>query len=161
MLADGHAMIRRTMRALLDGEPDIVVSAEASDVSALVPHVQRHGRALNVLVLDLPVPNESTIEMIRRLRAQAAHTEVVVLTMAESAQLAQQALSAGAIGSVLKDHADSDLATAIRLAARGEEYVSPRLSAALDAFQRGAGIAALSAREVESHSTRARSRSFH
>jgi two-component system, NarL family, response regulator NreC len=147
VLADDHAMVRRTMRLLLDHERDINVRGEASDLAAAISHVHEH--APQVLVLDLRLPNGSTIETIRRLRAEMPRTEIVVLTMEESPQFAQRALGAGAIGFVLKDRADSELVAAVRLAARGEEYVSPRVSSSLDALQRAGGAGDLSPRELE------------
>jgi two-component system, NarL family, response regulator NreC len=147
ILADDHAMVRRTMRLLLDDERDIDVRGEAADISAAIRHVHQH--APQVLVLDLRLPNGSTIETIRRLREQMPRTEIVVLTMEDSPQFARQALDAGAVGFVLKDRADSELVAAVRLAARGEEYVSPRVSAGLEALQRVAGTGELSPREIE------------
>lgn len=147
VLADDHAMVRRTMRLLLDDEHDIDVRSEAADLTTVVRHVQRH--TPHVLVLDLRLPNGSTIETIRRLRALAPDTEVVVLTMEDSPQFARQALDAGAIGFVLKDRADDELVAAVRCAAREEEYVSPRVAAALEAMQRVTGTGDLSPREIE------------
>jgi len=135
------------MRLLLDHEQDIDVRGEATDLSTAVRQVDRH--APHVLVLDLRLPNGSTIETIRRLRAQAPGTEIVVLTMEESPTFAQQTLDAGAVGFVLKDRADTELVAAVRLAALREEYVSPRVSAALAARQRAAGAGTLSPREIE------------
>lgn len=125
VLGDDHAMVRRTMRLLLDDEHDIDVSGEGSDLSTTLRQVRRHRP--HVLVLDLRLPSGSTLEVVRRLRTRAPETEIVVLTMEESPQFAQQAMAAGAIGCVLKDRADSDLVTAVRLAASGKEYVSPRV----------------------------------
>ena len=51
----------------------------------------------------------------------------MVVTMEDCRRLAVQAFHAGAIGFVLKDTADEELATAIRCAARGGHYVSPRM----------------------------------
>jgi two-component system, NarL family, response regulator NreC len=147
VLADDHAMVRRTMRLLLDEERDIDVRGEASDLASTVRHVHRH--TPHVLVLDLRLPNGSAVETIRRLREQAPRTEIVGLTMVESPRFAQEVLDAGAVAFVLKDHADSELVTAVRFAARGEEYVSPRVSAALDALQRAAGTGDLTPREIE------------
>ena len=135
------------MRLLLDDERDIDVRAEASDLPAALGQIHRH--TPHVLVLDLRLPNGSTIETIRGLRKQMPHTEIVVLTMEESPQFARQTLDAGAVGFVLKDRADSELVTAVRLAARGEEYVSPRVSEGLDALQRASGAGELSLREIE------------
>jgi two-component system response regulator NreC len=140
-------MVRRTIRALLDHEQDIHVSAEASNLSSLSDHVRRHSP--DVLVLDLRLPGGSSIEIIRRLCAQSPDMQIVVVTMEESPQFAQQALDAGAIGFVLKDRADSELITAVRLAARGEEYVSLRVAARLEALQRATRAEILRPRERE------------
>jgi two-component system response regulator NreC len=100
-------------------------------------------------VLDLRLPNGSPIETIRRLRAESPEMQIVVLTMEDSPQFAQQALDSGAIGFVLKDRADSELISAVRLAARGEEYMSPHVAAGLEALQRATGRETLSPRELE------------
>ena len=55
--------------------------------------------------------------------------------MDDSPVFAQRALAAGALGFVSKDLADGELPQAVRAAARGEEYVSPRVAARLDALQ--------------------------
>jgi two-component system response regulator NreC len=135
------------MRDLLDREQDIHVSAEASNVSSVDDYVRRH--APDVLVLDLRLPGGSSIETIRRLSAQSPDMQIVVVTMEESPQFAQQALDAGATGFVLKDRADSELISAIRLAARGEEYVSLRVAARLEALQQVTGAETLRPREME------------
>lgn len=147
VLADDHAMVRRTMRSLLQDERDVILSAEASDLSSAF--VQLDLQSPHVLVLDLRVASRSTVETIRRLRAHAPNTQIVVLTMEDSPEFARQALRAGALGFVLKDRADSDLVAAVRLAARGEQYVSPRVSAALEALRGGATSNELTPREVE------------
>jgi len=105
-------------------------------------------RALR-LVLDLRLPNGCSIEMIRQLRARFPETEVVVLTMEESPLFAQHAIEAGAIGFVLKDRADTELLSAVRLAARGEGYVSPRVASGLEALHRATSGDRLSERETE------------
>jgi DNA-binding NarL/FixJ family response regulator len=147
VLADNHAGMRRSLRLLLAREEDVEVVAEATDLSAVVRHV--HGRVPHVLVLDLQLPNGSTLETIRRLREKVPDTEIVVLTMETSPLFAQQALDAGAVGFVLKDRSDSELPAAVRRAARGEEYVSPRVAAGLDALRRAVTGDGLSPRETE------------
>jgi two-component system response regulator NreC len=147
VLADDRAAVRRSLRMLLDGESDVRVVAEAGDMPTVLLAV--HGQTPKVLVLDLQMPNGSSIEMIRSLRDQAPETEVVVLTMEASPVFAQQALDAGAIGFVLKEHSDLDLYEAVRCAAAGEEYVSPQVAASLDALRCAKGQDGLSAREIE------------
>ncbi len=147
VLADDHAMMRRTLRRLLESEADVEVIAEASDLATVMRQVRT--RRPEVLVLDLGMSNGSSIEAIRRLREQAPNTEIVVVTMQESPAFAQYAIDAGAVAFVLKEVADTDLAEAVRRAARGEHYVSPRVGASLSAFHRSAPPTGLSAREAE------------
>jgi two-component system, NarL family, response regulator NreC len=147
VLADDHYVVRRNLRLLLDREEDVEVIAEAADLSTVLRHVPAH--VPNVLVLDLRMPNGSSIEAIRRLRAEVPETEIVVLTMEESPAFAHQAMSAGAIGFVLKDRADSELPVAVREASRGEEFISSRVAAGLDALRRAVSGDGLSPRETE------------
>jgi two-component system response regulator NreC len=147
VLADDRSVVRRSLRMLLDGEDDVRVVAEAGDIAAMQAAIA--SQTPNVLVLDLQMPNGSSIEMIRSLRDQSPDTEVVVLTMEASPVFAQQALDAGAIGFVLKEHADLDLSEAVRGAAAGDEYVSPQVAAGLEALRAAKGNDGLSPREIE------------
>jgi len=127
VLADDHALMRRSLRLVLDGEEGVRVIAEAEDMAAAVRHV--HDHKPHVLVLDLRMPGGSSIEMIGELRERAPDTQVVVMTMEGNPLFARHALATGALGFVLKDRADSELAQAVRAAARGEEYVTPHAAA--------------------------------
>jgi two-component system, NarL family, response regulator NreC len=147
VLADDHAMFRRTLRRLLDGDGTVSVIDEASDLPSAVAHVERDQP--RVVVLDLDMPNGSTIETIRRLRTEVPSTEIVVVTMEESALVAQRLLGAGAIAFVLKDRAETELLEAVRRAARGEEFVSARVATGLEVLRRGPDGGLLSPREIE------------
>jgi two-component system response regulator NreC len=147
LLADDHALVRRSLRLLLDGEDDLDVVGEAESIGSVVRNV--HGQTPNVLVLDLQMPGGSSIEVIRRLREHVPKTEIVVLTMERSPAFAQRAIDTGAVGFVLKDRADIELPEAVRRAARGEEYVSPHVAAGLDALRRTVNGDGLSPRETE------------
>jgi two-component system response regulator NreC len=135
------------LRLLLDGEDDLDVIAEADDISLVVPHVTGHKP--HVLVLDLSMPGGSSLEAIGRLREGTPETRIVVLTMDENPLFAQQALSAGALGFVLKDNADEELPCAVRAAARGEEFVSPRAKARLEKLRASLDEDRLTPRETE------------
>jgi two-component system response regulator NreC len=147
VLVDGHARMRRSLRLLLDGEDGIKVIAEADDLSTAVRHVNDHRP--HVLVIDLRMPDGSSIEAIRGLREHVPNTEIVVVTMEASPAFAQHALDAGAIGFVLKDTGDAELPEAVRRAARREEYISPRVAAQLSARRRTSAEDGLSRRETE------------
>lgn len=147
VLADDHAGVRRSLRLMLDREEDVAVIAEAADLSTVVRKVLDH--APRVLVLDLQMPNGSSLETIRSLRERIPDTEIVVLTMDVSPAFAQAALTAGAVGFVLKDKSDAELPAAIREAASGREYVSPHVAAGLEGLRQATSGDRLSPRETD------------
>jgi two-component system response regulator NreC len=147
VLADDHVALRRSLRLLLDREPDVDVVAEAADLATVLRHVHRHSP--HVLVLDVPLHGGSSLETISQLRNSAPDIEIVVLSMEMSWAFAEQALEAGAAGFVLKDRSDSDLPAAIRAAARGDEFVSPPVAVRLDALSQAVGDDGLTRREHE------------
>lgn len=147
VVADDHELVRRSLRLVLGREADVEVIAEAGDL--LTAMRLMNGHLPHVLVLDLQMPDGSSINLIRRLCSRFSEAEVVVVTMEDSPAYARAAIDAGAVGFVLKQYAPHDLPVAVRCAARGEEYVSARVDARLDAQQRSVDNDGLSPREVD------------
>jgi two-component system, NarL family, response regulator NreC len=129
VLADDHHVVRSGLRVLLEGDGRFEVLAEAGDVVGTLEAV-RSSRP-QVLVLDLNMGGESSLDAIPELRSEMPQTQIVVLTMQENPAFAQAALRAGALGYVLKDAADTELMNAIALAAEGRTYLNPELGARL------------------------------
>lgn len=125
MLADDHAAMRHSLRALLDGESDLQVVAETDTLAAAVTHVR--ARRPDVLVVDLELSAGHGFEMVSELHRQAPQMRIVVLTTNDDPGFAQGALDSGALGLVLKEMADSDLPAAVRAAWDNQRYVSPAL----------------------------------
>jgi len=147
VLADDHHAARRSLRLSLNGEQDVEVTSEAEDLFSALREVSRHRP--QVLLLDLRMQNGSSLDAIRRLRTHAPETEIVVVTMEDSPAFAQRAMQLGAVGYVLKENADSELPVAIRCAARGEEYLSPRVAAHLGAMPQADDGDRLSPRQTD------------
>jgi two-component system, NarL family, response regulator NreC len=135
VLADDHAVVRRGLRLLLDGEAGFEVVAEAGDVDGARRYVRGHHPA--VLVLDLNMPGGSSLDAIPEIRSESPETQIVVLTMKDAPEFARQALAGGAIGYVLKEAADSELLEAVRRAAAGQAYLTPSLGARVAAEPSG------------------------
>ena len=125
VLANDHPGLRRSLRSLLDHQPDLEVVGEASDFEAAVREVSV--RPPHVLVLDLRMPDGFSAERILRLRALSPRTEIVVTTMHVNETFATEARRAGAVGFVLADSADRELVEAVRRASRGLDFTSPRI----------------------------------
>jgi len=129
VLADDHRVVRTGLRMLLASDPRFEVVAESGDVAATLDTARR--LRPQVLVLDLNMGGESSLDAIPRLRAEVPGTQIVILTMQENPAFARAALRAGAVGYVLKDAADSELMRAVELAAAGRSYLNPALDARL------------------------------
>jgi two-component system response regulator NreC len=149
VLADDHQVVRSGLRVLLESDGRFEVLGESGDVAGTIGRVRACHPS--VLVLDLNMGGESSLDAIPQLRAEVPETQIVVLTMQEDPAFARAALRAGAIGYVLKDAADSELMNAVTLAAEGRTYLNPELGARLAAQppESDARPDNLSPREVE------------
>jgi two-component system, NarL family, response regulator NreC len=125
VIADDHAVVRSGLRMLLEAQGDFTVVAEAGDVEAAKRYTRAHRPA--VLILDLNMPGDSSLEAIPEIRETTPETQIVVLTMQENPAFAREAMRAGAIGYVLKEAADQELVDAVRSAIEGRTYLNPRL----------------------------------
>jgi two-component system response regulator NreC len=130
VLADDHGVVRAGLRLLLDADPGFTVVAEAADVDGALRAVLGHKP--DVLVLDLNMPGElSSLDALPGVTERSPDTKTVILTMQEDPEYARRALRGGALGYVLKEAADSELAEAVRRAAEGGTYLNPVLGARL------------------------------
>jgi two-component system response regulator NreC len=134
---------------LLEAEEGLSVVAEAGDAPAAMRKVRGHRP--RVLILDLNLPGTSGLAAIPSILEASPETRIVVLTMQNDPVFAREALSAGALGYVLKEAADTEVVAAVRSAAADQMYVNPGLGVRL--ATEGAGPidqpAALSVRETE------------
>jgi two-component system, NarL family, response regulator NreC len=135
IIADDHSIVRRGLRELLEAEGDFEVVAEAGDIADTKRYLRGHRP--DVLILDLNMPDGSSLEAIPAMRGDCPDTRIVVLTMQNEPAYARRALSAGALGYVLKDAADAELVEAVRRASAGDSYLNPRLGARLAAEPSG------------------------
>ncbi|GIF04973.1 response regulator [Actinoplanes siamensis] len=128
LLVDDQPLIRSGFRALLDGENDIEVVAEAGDGAAGVALAQRH--LPDVMLVDIRMPLADGIEATRRVAADPslAGVHVVILTNYGLDEYVLDALRAGAAGFLVKDILPEDFLYAVRVAARGDALLAPAIT---------------------------------
>jgi DNA-binding NarL/FixJ family response regulator len=129
LLADDHAVVRSGLRAVLDGEADISVVAEASDGLEAIEKTLADD--VDLAILDVSMPRLTGLQAAAELRRRRAHARILILSVHDNEQYFFEALRAGASGYVLKSAANRDLVAACRAAMRGESFLYPRAVTAL------------------------------
>ncbi|MDT4983762.1 MAG: hypothetical protein QOF95_1252 [Pseudonocardiales bacterium] len=145
LLVDDHALLRSSLRVLLDREDDITTIGEAGTAEqalaktrALQPHV---------VLLDLILPWKDGYAAIPELLIASPSTKVLVVSSQTQPTSVRRAIAAGARGFVPKRASDTELIEAIRRVVAGEQYVEPNLGAQLVVDDSSPELIALSERE--------------
>ena len=127
LIADDHALMRMGLRALLDTQRDIEVLGEATDGADALRKTAR--LKPDIVIMDIMMPGTDGIAATQQLSERHPDVRILVLTTSTSSDDLSRALKAGAAGAILKSEANAKLLAAIRAIARGEQSVSPEVSA--------------------------------
>ena len=129
IVCDDHTIVREGLVALLRGEPDIEVLAQAGDGIELT----RLAREMqpDVIVTDLSMPRMNGIEAIQCIRQMKLGCKVLCLSVRDQQRDVVAALDAGASGYLLKHNSYEELARAIRRVMANQTYISGDLIAAV------------------------------
>lgn len=130
-LVDDHRMFREVLRVALAAEPDIEVVAEAGSGSEALGLLE--ATALDVLVLDIALPDMSGVEVARQIHLRRPALPVVALSGYADRMFIDEMLKAGALGYVIKSAGAAELLAAIRTVADGRIFLS---AAATDSMLR-------------------------
>jgi DNA-binding NarL/FixJ family response regulator len=155
LVVDDHAVVRRGVRALLESREGWEVCGEATTGRDAVE--QSRQLRPDVVVMDLSLPGLNGLDATRQILKDAPDTEVLVLTMHHSEELARDVLQAGARGYVLKNDADENLLAAVDSLRQHKPFLTSAVTEFMldDYLRRGAGPqddvapAAVTARERE------------
>ena len=154
LLVDDHAIVRQGVRAYLETQPDLVVVGEASSGEEAI-HLAAE-QAPDVVLMDLLMPGGMDgVDATRRVKQASPRSQVIVLTSYHQDEHIFPAIRAGALSYLLKDVGPSELAEAVRKAARGEAVLHPQVAARVVQELQGASRDAvnpfteLSERELE------------
>lgn len=123
-LVDDHEVVRRGVRELLEGEPDLLVVGEAASVEEALVRVP--AAQPMVAVLDVRLPDGNGVGLCRELRDTLPELACLMLTSFADDQALLDAVLAGAAGYVLKDVRGNDLVAGIRTVAAGGSLLDPR-----------------------------------
>lgn len=125
LIVDDHPVFRFGLKALISAEPDLRVAGEAVDGAQALAHVA--ATPVDVVVLDINLPDINGIECARRILALAPAARVLIVTMFDD-DTVFSALKAGALGYILKGASGEETLRAIRATANGEAIFSPAIA---------------------------------
>ncbi len=153
-IVDDHPLMRESLTALLGRQHDLRICGEAGDSAAAFAEIVR--LQPDIVVVDLALPGESGLELVKRLQALPRIPRALMLSMHDETFFAERALRAGAHGYVMKHETTDRVVDAIRQILRGELYVSSALASEFArklaggrATQNLPAVARLSDRELE------------
>jgi DNA-binding NarL/FixJ family response regulator len=133
LIADGHILVRKGIRALLVSQPDFNVVAEAGSYEEAVEQVKLH--RVDVVIADIampgPIAGRDSLDLLAQVRVLQPNARTVVLTMHTENEYAARALKAGAHGYVTKDVTPELLIAAVRRVVSGGLFLSPNIAESL------------------------------
>src|SRR3984893_8526212 len=138
LVADDQALLRGSLRLLVDSAPDLTAVGEAgTGAEAVTLAVSEQP---DVILMDIRMPGMDGIEATRQITTapSTSAARVLVLTTFNLDEYVFAALRAGASGFLLKDTPPGDLLAAVRVIAAGDALLSPSVTRRLIAeFARG------------------------
>lgn len=121
-IVDDHALIRRGLTTLIEGESDMEVCGEADDAATGLQEIIK--LQPDVVIVDISLKGNSGLELIKSIRAFSPKIQILVLSMHHESIYALRVLKAGARAYVMKQDVVKKVIEAIRRIRSGHLYVS-------------------------------------
>jgi two-component system, NarL family, invasion response regulator UvrY len=125
LIVDDHPIVASGCRAVLAGEPEMVL-LEASDAES--GERAFTAERPDICVVDINLPTVSGFELARRILARDGSARIIMFSMNDDAVFAARAIEVGAKGYVSKTGDPDDLVEAIREVGRGGTYLPPAMA---------------------------------
>ncbi len=125
LIVDDHPIVRRGLREILKGEPDVAVTETANAREALALIEQQ---PYDLMVLDLDLPGMNGLELLKQIKRDHKRLHVLILSVYPEDQFAVRVLRAGASGFISKQAVPDQLVGAIRKILSGRKYISERVA---------------------------------
>jgi len=141
---DDHPLLREGVTALLAGQPDMQLVAEASNGREAVEQFRKHRP--DVTLMDLQMPEMNGVDAMIAICSEFPQARIVVLTTYIGDVQVMRALKAGARAYLLKSSLRKELVETIRLVHAGQKRIPPEVASELAEH---ATDDSLSSREIE------------
>lgn len=126
LIVDDHAVLRAGLRLLLSNINPAIEIAEASNGEEALAML--HERNWDIVILDLSLPGEKGLNILKTMKAEKSSLPVLILSMHTEDQYAIRALKAGASGYLNKKCSPEEIVEAINKITQGGKYITPSLA---------------------------------
>ncbi len=125
-LVDDHSVVREGIRALVDGEADMMVCGEASSANEAMGALEK--AKPNIVLVDISLEGVDGLELVRNIKAVRPELPTLILSAHEESRYAQRAIHAGAKGYIMKSRETGSLLKGIRQVLAGKIYLSQTIT---------------------------------
>ncbi|MEJ5287389.1 MAG: Two-component transcriptional response regulator, LuxR family [Candidatus Kapaibacterium sp.] len=126
IIADDHAVVRTGLKQIIESDPHLKVTGEASSGFELLEKIQEGN--YDVVLLDISMPGKDGLETLKEIKRIKPKLPVLIFTVYPEDQYAVRLLKAGAAGYLNKECEPEELIEAIHRVAMGRKYVSENLA---------------------------------
>ena len=138
LLVDDHEVVRMGLRMLLEQVPDVKIVAEAGSAEEAIRACELHQPDVVIMDIRMP-PGNSGIDACRTIVQRLPQTQVIMLTSFATDELIADAISAGAVGYVLKQVGTGELINALNAVRQGAALLDPAITRRVLAMMRQQG----------------------
>lgn len=131
-IADDHDIIRQGLKRIISLEDDLKLVGEAENGEKILKLIQP--LKPDVLVLDINMPILNGMETLKIAKEEFPAIKIILLTVENSRETIQEAISTGADGYILKESAGTEIVEAIRMVNNGEKYIDKALVSTLFSY---------------------------
>lgn len=125
-IVDDHAIVRSGLRQYLSEHVDLRVVGEAGSGREAIDLVRKE--EIDVLLMDLAMPDQNGLDVLAMLRAKAPDMGVLILSGYPEEHYAVNLIRQGASGYLNKECDPSEIVEAIRVISLGKRYISPSVA---------------------------------
>jgi DNA-binding NarL/FixJ family response regulator len=126
LIVDDHPLFRKGLKSHIESQSEFEVVGEAGDGKEGIKMAKK--LRPDLVVMDLSLPDQSGIDVTRRLRSMLSETCIMILSMHSKIEYITEAFQAGVHGYVVKESAAERLVECLKVISKGEYYIDTSLS---------------------------------
>ncbi|MFO7716508.1 response regulator [Desulfosarcina sp.] len=126
LIIDDHPLFREGLKSIIAGDPNFVVAGEAGNARSGFAMAERIKP--DVALVDISLPDESGMQLTRRIRETLPNTRVMIISMHSKIDYIVEAFQAGATGYVVKESAAGRLVQGLHAVTEGEYFLDSSIS---------------------------------